>query len=525
MKKQLITHPFLFAIFPALFLFSNNLGRMIAEEIYAPMILVVILTATFWYLLNIFIKNSTKSGVIISLFWLIFFSYSNLMRFLLAVAFHVCEEYVFLFFLISVFIFILYLVIRTRRDLHIITSILNVVATFLVIMQLVNIGIFYSVIWTHNQNVFKKDRFANLSRFKYDRPNIYYIILDAYARQDTLSEIYDYNNNDFIHYLTKKHFYVAGKSNSNYPLTLLSLASSLNLDYIDHLQASIQNLPDSAKMYLYNLYKGEMLDCLIGENKVAAFLKSQGYTIISFTTEQNFGYLNKADIHIKSRFGLTEFEEELLRYTPVDYLLKICKIDANSLHRKKIIFVFNYLDDALKARKPIFVFAHILCPHPPFVFNSEGKAINQERPFTIGDGYDLRGPGVLDTAEYRKEYRQQLIFVNTMTERMLDTIFSKIIYPAVIILQADHGPRSTGEWEVSERINFKERMGILNAYYFSDYDYRKLYDTISPVNTFRVIFNKYFHTSYELLPDKSYFASPLNLYHFTDVTNQVKKTN
>ncbi|HSU72625.1 MAG TPA: hypothetical protein VLJ21_02140, partial [Candidatus Binatia bacterium] len=42
----------------------------------------------------------------------------------------------------------------------------------------------------------------------------------------------------------------------------------------------------------------------------------------------------------------------------------------------------------------------------------------------------------------------------------------------------------------------------INAYYFSDGDYSGLYENITPVNSFRVVFNKYLKTNYSLLPDR-----------------------
>ncbi len=38
-------------------------------------------------------------------------------------------------------------------------------------------------------------------------------------------------------------------------------------------------------------------------------------------------------------------------------------------------------------------------------------------------------------------------------------------------------------------------------YYFPDQDYLRLYSTITPVNTIRVVLNQFFHQNYPLLPD------------------------
>jgi hypothetical protein len=69
----------------------------------------------------------------------------------------------------------------------------------------------------------------------------------------------------------------------------------------------------------------------------------------------------------------------------------------------------------------------------------------------------------------------------------------------VIILEGDHGYRF---YEKKDRL---KEFRNLNAYYFSDRDYRSLSDSISPVNTFRVVLNKYFCNSLPLLKDSSIY--------------------
>jgi hypothetical protein len=67
----------------------------------------------------------------------------------------------------------------------------------------------------------------------------------------------------------------------------------------------------------------------------------------------------------------------------------------------------------------------------------------------------------------------------------------------------------------------KERMAILTAIYFDDQNYEMLYPEITPVNIFRVIFNKYFSQNYELLKDKSYFSKWWGRYQFIDLTEKL----
>ena len=95
--------------------------------------------------------------------------------------------------------------------------------------------------------------------------------------------------------------------------------------------------------------------------------------------------------------------------------------------------------------------------------------------------------------------------------------------PPIIILQGDHGTQTLlkkydDNWDNQNDESITERMSIFNAYYLPDQNTELIYDSITPVNSFRLILNAYFNTNYELLEDKSYFADYIHPYNFTDVT-------
>jgi hypothetical protein len=94
----------------------------------------------------------------------------------------------------------------------------------------------------------------------------------------------------------------------------------------------------------------------------------------------------------------------------------------------------------------------------------------------------------------------------------VDTLLAESETPPIIIIQSDHGP-----W-----IQPKDRrMWILNAYYLPDHQ-DKLYSTITPVNTFRIIFNAYFGGTYDRLNDVSFFSPVPKIYDFSIVPNKCK---
>ena len=140
----------------------------------------------------------------------------------------------------------------------------------------------------------------------------------------------------------------------------------------------------------------------------------------------------------------------------------------------------------------------------------------------MADGTDLVDCKGITSEDYAGLYRDQLIFINSQVQVAIDAIIARATRPTVIILQGDHGPGSRLDWEDVEATDVKERMTILNAYYFSDRDNTGLYEEITPVNSFRTIFNLYFDAGYERLPDRSYFSTSSHPYDLIDVTARVR---
>ena len=87
MPKLSTIHPFLFAIFPIMLLYSQNIHLLPIEEIIIPILLVVGLSTISWITLNYFLRNLLKAGLIVSLFLVVFFSYGHVYNILDDVSF------------------------------------------------------------------------------------------------------------------------------------------------------------------------------------------------------------------------------------------------------------------------------------------------------------------------------------------------------------------------------------------------------------------------------------------------------
>jgi hypothetical protein len=179
--------------------------------------------------------------------------------------------------------------------------------------------------------------------------------------------------------------------------------------------------------------------------------------------------------------------------------------------RRGVLNTFGGLAEVNEIESRKFVFSHIVCPHPPYLFDREGNSV-PEAEFDMNNWGD----------EQKKYCLNQLIYINKEVQKLVDEILTGSETPPIIILQADHGPRNTfieGKFPTEDM--FKEGMRILNAIYIPGQKYNLLYDSITPVNTFRVIFNTLFDENYELLEDINYNSFEFAPYNFTDVTDIV----
>ena len=107
--------------------------------------------------------------------------------------------------------------------------------------------------------------------------------------------------------------------------------------------------------------------------------------------------------------------------------------------------------------------------------------------------------------EYVSLYCDQITYLNGRILELIDKLQSQADHPSIIIIQGDHGDRATIDPLRPDPAHLRVPFAILNTYYWPDQDYSDLYNTISPVNSFRVVLNRFFGTDMPLLPDESYY--------------------
>ncbi len=347
------------------------------------------------------------------------------------------------------------------------------------------------------------------------KPDVYFIILNGYARADVLKTLYRYDNSTFINALEQRGFIVASQSRSNYPRTLLSVASSLNMQYLDPVS---ETMGESSSLW--------PVSDMIQHSTVRFIFEKSGYQTVFFADEWDYSDIRDGDVYVKpSVLFLNAFDQAIINHTNLQIITSILPVPFVSLpdynsHRRIILNDFARLPEIAKLTSPKFIYAHIVAPHPPFVFDSRGEAVDPNYGYTLNDAQDFFG----DTAQYEQSYLEQLTFVNTQTLIMIDGILANSKTPPVIIIQADHGPAILHYYFTIDELSIFERYSILSAYYLPGVDPREVPQDISPVNSFKFVFNRYFNANYGLLPNRQYFPTGMVLYQFQDVTDKIPET-
>jgi hypothetical protein len=501
-------YPSFFALYAVLTFAAANVNELEISDILRSAIFLSLLAAGLHFGV-LWLTHSPKKAMLtfVLIPWLLFYGYWNKWG---------LQLFENVFFPLVTWLCLGYVIIKTigrsRSTIENNTKILNILSSVIMLIPALMLSYNEAVHYTKAKHIptFSLDVLKAgqaISGNSNSLPDIYYIVPDRYASNIMLKEYYHYDNSEFLRFLSNKGFYVASKSYSNYPKTLQSLTSSLNFEYLDAIGEAAGRECADWRLMLPDLRN----------NRVMRFLKERGYRTYHFgswwgPTDRN----PRADANIK--FGLmNEFEAMLYRMTPVGFLddQYLHMADFTTVQCARVREKFERLRGIGNEEGPKFIFAHFLLPHPPFVLTADGRCCNNgNRGGDISSGY-----------------LEQLKYANLELQKTIETILARETRPVIIVIQADEGPRPTRYAEDEDRFDWRQatpdelrqKMGILNAYYFPRQDYEPLREDISPVNTFRVIFNNYFGTNLNILPDKSFaFVNHGRIYDWFPVSDKLR---
>jgi hypothetical protein len=512
--RNFIIHPIAFSAYPVLFLFSKNISEVDLSEVLVPLCVTIGICGLVWIAASLILKSKSKGALVASL--------SMIMLLLFGHA-HALLGHLFGWDVLSrrhmfvgwCFLYLggLFLIFRRKREISSVHRFANTISIILLLIVSIQITACYLKPEEQSPPGIEASDLSWIQKWRDSGkrlPHVYYIILDGYGRSDEIERNYQFKNDSFLETLKSRGFFVPDRSTSNYPFTHESIASSLNMEYID------EN---------WDSQNRRRLGTLVDRNKVAQLFRLLGYKYIFipsgyYITDES----HLADITIDLGTGAQGQLESLLiessaiwfvaKWLDVDlYHLRIREVEKMAFKRESSMVNWQrHINESVGAigkvaerREPTFTFAHIICPHPPFVFKRDGSLNSNSKMDDLGNS---------DNKNYwtsKEEYIDQLVYLNSIVSRMIVKILESSPEPPIIILHGDHGTASLvgRKWEVPEKPSVplaEERMAIFFACYMPIEIKSKVSDSITPVNLFRIVFNESFGANYSLLPNRNFWA-------------------
>ncbi len=494
---KLLRYPFygvLAGLLPFLAVWNLNKTQIRPRDVGNSLLVTCAFVLVVWLVFLLLTRSSGRAAVQSALFFVFFFSYGHVYNMLEGQKLLGVEIGFVKLLVVYAVLYLAAAILLWRRTSPVpgTVSMLNAFTLALCLLLLLQVGVF---------QLKKGAKPAAAPSVPADQapaagaelPDIYYIILDAYPRQDVLADEMNFDNSGFIAALRERGFYVADCANSNYDDTVSSVTSSLNYAYLQN--------PDgkNAALSLFN-------------NRVRNDLAQLGYQFVATKGYSSFNDIDDADIYLnyltdsgfkdtvaRSQFIAMFAETTLLRALFEHYYMNPVKNDFlpywfftgrvedsvlgyASLWYNQTVYVFDQLEELPGRAGNYFVYAHINAPHGPYVFDREGNFRYTNNPE--------------DNLPY---YTDTVVYLNKRVLELVDVLISESAPPPVIILQGDHGAHVL--------TSGADKHKILSAYLLPADAEADLYPAITPVNTFRVVLRHLFGAELELLPDMVYLRN------------------
>ena len=493
-----------FALYPLLFIAATNPGQVAGGTLVIVLIAAAIVSSMLLLALRFLLGNGLRAGLGVVWFLVLFFSYGPLNAWyagrggnpdaeLLATGWvdqhlQLVHSAVWLLLLAFGWLWLR----RLDRPLGRLPAALNLVSALLLGFVLVQ---WFTAVG-REQGVALRISTASIAAA--NEPDIYFILLDGYARADVLTRYYSFDNGPFIRGLEQRGFQVGDASEANYNWTFLSLASTLNMNYLSDLLAGKLDPNGIDRDQTYQLLR---------DNDAAAFLRTRGYRFVHLqSTWGGTGSNPYADDFIPCGGGMFR-DEYLLAVAEVSWLRAFgsnASMDLAACHLRN----FENLQGLAGEPGPKFVFAHFVPPHHPYLFDREGRVL---RNANLSNQFEFQKR----LWEERGAYLEQLIFVNRSIERVIDKLIADSTRSPVILLLSDHGPNIRRGLAIDE--HYRVRLANFSAVRLPDAAPDLVPEDVSNVNLLRIVFDYLFDAGLPLLPDRCFVSAFGRPFDFKEV--------
>ena len=303
MLKRIPVYPILISVFPVLSLASYNIQEIFVSAMFRPLVASLLIGAITYGLAYLLTKDIHRAALMSSFVLLLFFAYGHIYDALedLTISGATIFRHRTLLPALGLIVLLLLFLAWRMKNPNSFTYSANLIAIVLLVFPLFTIFSYLTRQSIANRADRNKTAVTSVS-LDANAPDIYYIILDAYGRQDVLQQKYGFDNSPFTAALRERGFYVGDCSQSNYGYTEYSLSSSLNYDYLDVLGGTDNNARTA----------------LIRHGTVRSFFEGLGYQIIAFPTGWASTEWKDADVFYgygDTFATLSEFEKLLMDTT------------------------------------------------------------------------------------------------------------------------------------------------------------------------------------------------------------------
>jgi len=490
-------YPWLFAAFPIIRLYGENLTDVEPHEVIKPLLMALLATTACMAVLGLVLRDLRRAAIVSSAIVLPFLLFGLVVE---QVPLETDQARMAVLALSVVLVVAAFVVARkVRRSLGSITTALNVVAFVLLLLVAIPAarGAADALGASDEQGPSATAGALPVDGRKRD---IYHIVLDRYGSRDAMRTGFGVDNADFEAWLRQQGFQVVDGAHANYARTTLSLGAMLGMSLLDDIAAAAG--PGSQDL--------NPVVRRIRDSRAGAFLQDQGYEHIhigSWFTQTRDSRIAD-EVHIPS--AEASFDSTLYDLSMLPAVLgePDSKLVFARRHADSGLFGLDLLEDLRDDQGPKYVFAHVLLPHPPYVFLEDGT-------------FD---PG-------RATLRSQLTFTNERLKRFLEPLLALPEEERpIIILQGDEGPYpqrlfddETGfEWEQATDEELVTKFGILDAWFMPGPEGEDpLPRGMTNVNTYPELFRRYFGAPLENAPDRIYASTKDEPFAMTDVTGRL----
>jgi hypothetical protein len=498
-------HPVLFAIYPILFLWSQNVGEVGPDEIgdvlgatfVAGMAAMVVAWLAF--------QDRARGALVVTPVILVVLLYGHVARLGVTVQ---AEQAGIVAILALALVAALKLPGRWVGRLD---AGLRVVAVTLIAISLVTILPTEIEEATTPRTIIAAGKTLP-SQTTAQKRDVYWLIFDRYGSDRSFMTGYHVQN-PLTPWLRDHGFDVLADSHANYVGTALSLSTTLNMTPLDKLTRGV---PESSNSY-QPVYRA------LQESLTVRQFQALGYRYLHLGSWWNPTRTDAAADRNYNADGVSDFTSAVVESSLIPVLSEAFIPDElppteSVKHLKHNTYALDKLDALPRESGPKFVMAHILLPHPPYIFDRDGTYL-----------VSPEAAGISQT----EGWHRQLDYTNSRIQAFLSELLARPeSQQPIIIIQADEGPWPDAygrdkygfNWSTATENQLEMKFGIMNAWYVpGGTDGLGLSQRQTAINTFPTLFDRYFGLDYPRLPDRVFASSWGRPYRSIEITDRLNR--